>query len=145
MSGFKIEGDKLKLADDESDDEEEYAGGEDSGSGEGSEDESGSDDSDGSDDEDVLDELENPGSNKRKEREDDDEDEVRFVPDDLDGIDTSNIITGSGRRQRTSALASGLARKAAAVPAPPAPKSGAPLQNYKAKSIVEDDDEEAEF
>ena len=146
MSGFKLEGDKLKLADDESDDEEEYAGGNDGNeSGSGSGDETGSDSEGSDDDEDVLDELENPGANKRKEREDDDEDEVRFVQDDLEGIDTSNIISGSGRRQRTSAMASGLSRKPAAAPVAPAPKSGAPIKNYKAKSIVEDDDEEAEF
>jgi hypothetical protein len=75
-----------------------------------------------------------------------DDDEVKFVEDDLTGIDASNIIPSGSRR--ASALRSGLAvkRPAVAVPSSSSSSSSAPkaASNFKAKAIA-DDDEEAEF
>lgn len=173
MSGFKVKDDKVVVEESGSDSEEDndFEGGSDSGSGsdsDGSGSGSGSDSDSGSDDdEDELEELEaaaegrkpTAAPKKRKDRDDDedggDEEGVKFVKDDMEGIDVSNIITGGRRR---SAMASGLATKPAVPSAravdtaskassskdvPAATKAPA---NFKSKAIVcDDDDEEAEF
>ena len=141
-----------RASDSESDSEDEGSYGSEGSGSEGTGSGSGSDNDSESDDEDILDEITGVESNtndaniKKRKAEDDDEDEVKFVPDDLDGIDSSNIIP---RGKRRSALNSGL------IVAKPPPKasiapSAAPIAkppvNFKAKSIQDDDDEaEAEF